>query len=91
VTYRAATLVPPEGEVDSFGRCYSTTTGRAYIGTRPAKKSIAKVRRTNSELTSQRRTLIDTQEQVVQLNRLLVRLGQLLLSGSGQQGIPVNR
>src|SRR5262249_52314786 len=55
----------------SFGRCYSTKTGRAYIGTRPAKKSIVKVRRTITELTSHSRTLIDPQEQVVQLNRLL--------------------
>src|SRR5262249_32111501 len=28
-----------------FGRCYSPKAGRAYIGARPSKKSIAKVRR----------------------------------------------
>jgi group II intron reverse transcriptase/maturase len=55
----------------TFGRCYSTKTGRAYIGTRPSKKSIAKVRRTISELTSPRRLLLDTQEQVTELNRRL--------------------
>jgi len=65
----------PESTFDflgyTFGRCYSPQSGRAYIGTRPAKKSIAKVRRAISELTSHSRTLIDTPEQVVQLNRLL--------------------
>jgi RNA-directed DNA polymerase len=55
----------------TFGRCYSTKTGRAYIGTRPAKKSIAKVRRTISELTNRRRLLIDTELELVQLNRVL--------------------
>lgn len=55
----------------TFGRCYSTKTGRAYIGARPSKKSIAKVRRTISELTSHSRTLIGTPEEVAQLNRLL--------------------
>ena len=38
----------------TFGRCYSPKTGRSYIGTRPAGKSIAKVRRTISERTSRR-------------------------------------
>src|SRR5262249_17263780 len=55
----------------TFGRCYSPKSGRAYIGTRPAKKSIAKVRRAISELTSRRRLLIDTERQVVELNRVL--------------------
>jgi len=31
----------------TFGRCYSEKSGRSYIGTRPSKKSIAKVRRTS--------------------------------------------
>jgi group II intron reverse transcriptase/maturase len=56
----------------TFGRCYSTKTGRGYIGTRPSRKSIAKACRAISELTSRRRLLIDTQDQVAKLNRLLV-------------------
>jgi hypothetical protein len=55
----------------TFGRCYSTKTGRAYIGTRPSQKSVAKVRRTISELTNRSRLPIDTELQVAQLNRLL--------------------
>ena len=54
-----------------FGRCYSSKSGRPYIGTRPAKKSITKVRRTISELTSRSRLPIDPELQVAQLNRLL--------------------
>lgn len=56
----------------TFGRCYSTQTGRAYIGTRPSKKSIRKVCRTLSEATSRRRVLIDSGDQVKALNRVLV-------------------
>src|SRR5262250_2545337 len=55
----------------TFGRCYSPKSGRAYLGTRPAKKSIAKVRRTISELTSRHRLLIETELQVTELNRVL--------------------
>ena len=65
----------PESSFDflgyTFGRCYSAKTGRSYIGSRPSKKSIAKVRRTISELTNRRRLLIDTELGVVHLNRVL--------------------
>jgi RNA-directed DNA polymerase len=37
----------PDGSFDflgyTFGRCYSTKTGRAYIGTRPSKKSVKRM------------------------------------------------
>ncbi len=56
----------------TFGRCYSTQTGRAYIGTRPSTKSIRKVCRTISEATRRRWLLKEPEEQVVALNRLLV-------------------
>ena len=56
----------------TFGRCYSTQTGRAYIGTRPSKKSIRKVCRRISELTSRRWLLNDPLEQICALNRVLV-------------------
>jgi hypothetical protein len=56
----------------NFGRCYSAKSGRAYIGTRPAKKSIAKACRAISELTSRRWLLIDTELQVAKLNRHLI-------------------
>jgi RNA-directed DNA polymerase len=65
----------------TFGQCYSAKTGRAYIGTRPSKKSIAKVSRTISDLTSRRRLPIDTQVQVVELNRVLTGWGNYFSQG----------
>ena len=69
----------PESSFDflgyTFGRYYSPKTGRSYIGTRPSKKSIAKVRRTISELTSRRWLLIDTDLQVEKLNWVLTGWG----------------
>ena len=55
----------------TFGQCYSTTTGRAYIGTRPSKKSVVKVCRQISDATSRRWLLMDTQDRVDRLNRVL--------------------
>lgn len=56
----------------TFGRCYSSQTGRAYIGTRPSAKSIRKVSRTIHELTSRRWLLLDERDRVERLNRTLV-------------------
>ncbi len=56
----------------TFGRCYSPKTGRAYIGTRPARKSIRKVCRTISEETSRRWLLSTAEERVTALNRVVV-------------------
>jgi group II intron reverse transcriptase/maturase len=56
----------------TFGRCYSTQTGRAYIGTRPSRKSIRRVCRTLSEVTARRRLIWDAEAEVARLNRILV-------------------
>jgi hypothetical protein len=56
----------------TFGRCYAAKTGRAYIGTRPSRKSIKKVCRTISEATSRRWLLADPEDRVTALNRVLV-------------------
>ena len=65
----------PDETVDfmgyTIGRCYSTKTGRAYIGTRPSKKSIRKLTTKVSELTGKRRSLLEAEVVVGQLNRLL--------------------
>jgi group II intron reverse transcriptase/maturase len=55
----------------TIGRCYSTRTGRAYLGTRPAKKRIERICAEVSERT-ERSTLRDrTEDLVADLNRKL--------------------
>jgi len=65
----------PDESVDflgyTIGRCYSPATGRAYIGTRPSQKSIQRVCREVSDLTRRRWLLLDAEERVARLNRLL--------------------
>ena len=56
----------------TIGRCYSTKTGRAYIGTRPSKKKIVALCREISEMTTRRWTQQPVQERVYQINRKLV-------------------
>ncbi len=55
----------------TFGRCHSRS-GRAYIGTRPSKKRIARICAAISEMTSRRWLLLDAEERVGLLNRMLV-------------------
>lgn len=55
----------------TFGRCYSPKTGRAYIGTRPARKKIQSVCREISEITSARWGLMTVEDRVDRLNPLL--------------------
>jgi hypothetical protein len=56
----------------TIGRCYSSKTGKAYIGTRPTRKKIQRLCREISEVTSRRWTLLDPAERVARLNRMLV-------------------
>jgi RNA-directed DNA polymerase len=56
----------------TMGRCWSNQTGRAYIGTRPSRKRMARICRAISEETSRRWVLTDVQERVAKLNRILV-------------------
>jgi len=55
----------------TFGRCYKRDTGRAYIGTRPSKKSIKRMVDSITEETDRRRTLLDAKVIVGRLNRKL--------------------
>lgn len=55
----------------TFGRCYSPKTGRAYLGTRPARSRIRRLCDAISEQTSRRKTLLDTEDVVSRLNRQL--------------------
>jgi RNA-directed DNA polymerase len=55
----------------TFGRCYSPKTGRAYIGTRPSKKSIRRVVEKISAETDRRTTYRDDGELIQGLNDIL--------------------
>lgn len=65
----------PEQEFDflgyTFGRCYSPKSGRAYLGTRPAKKKVRKLCESINELTRRRSLLLEPEDMVGRLNRRL--------------------
>jgi len=56
----------------TFGRCYSTKTGRAYLGTRPSKKSIRRLVAQISAETERRYVGRDAEYVVERLNRKLL-------------------
>jgi hypothetical protein len=55
-----------------FGRCYSKQTGRAYLGTRPSKKSLKRIIGAIHECTDHRSTWREAEELVSQINSKLV-------------------
>lgn len=56
----------------TIGRCYSAKTGRAFIGTRPSRRSMRRVREAVSALTARSYTGAEAEVIVERLNRLLV-------------------
>jgi group II intron reverse transcriptase/maturase len=56
----------------TIGRCYSTKTGKSYIGTRPSKKKIGRICRDISAATSRQFLLLDPAEMIRILNRKLI-------------------
>jgi group II intron reverse transcriptase/maturase len=65
----------PQGQFDflgyTFGRLYSPTTGKAYLGMRPSKKSIRRMVEKIHELTDLKTVWQETTEVVGKLNRTL--------------------
>ena len=65
----------PEEKFDflgyTFGRCYSTRTGRAYLGTVPSKRRVQRICRAVSEETERRTTQLDSTTLVGKLNRMM--------------------
>jgi RNA-directed DNA polymerase len=56
----------------TFGRVYSPKTGRAYVGTRPSKKSVHRMIAQISERTHRSTTWQDADTVVQELNRMLL-------------------
>jgi RNA-directed DNA polymerase len=56
----------------TFGRCYSPKTGRAYIGTKPSKKRVARICEAISEMTGRSQTPLDAGTVVGKLNHAMV-------------------
>ena len=65
----------PEEKFDflgyTFGRCYSTKTGRAYLGTTPSKKRVQRICASISEETGRNKTTLDAKVVVKKLNQML--------------------
>jgi group II intron reverse transcriptase/maturase len=65
----------PEEKFDflgyTFGQCYSPKTGRAYLGTVPAKKRVHRICGEIRETTRRSTTLLDIETVVTKLNRTL--------------------
>jgi RNA-directed DNA polymerase len=63
----------PEEKFDflgySFGRCYSSKTGRAYLGTVPSKKRVQRICQAISQATRRSHTQQDAEQLVETLNR----------------------
>ena len=80
-TRKTSTFNPPDLHEDQtaddnflgyqFGRFYSAATGKAYLGTRPSKKSVKRLIRSIHELTSHRTCLFEADVLVESLNRKL--------------------
>jgi len=79
----------PEEKFDflgyTFGRCYSPKTGRAYLGTTPAKKRVIRICQAISSENWTQQNPTGPQDSGHQAQPDDERLGQLLLSGAGQQ------
>jgi group II intron reverse transcriptase/maturase len=65
----------PEEKFDflgyTFGRCYSPKTGRAYLGTIPAKTRVKRICQAISNETGRNRTQLDHATVVTKLNRMM--------------------
>ncbi len=72
---KTKTCQVPEESFDflgyTIGRCYSKQTGRAYIGTRPARKKVKRICEEVSEATKRSMLGEQTEELVAGLNRKL--------------------
>jgi RNA-directed DNA polymerase len=66
----------------TFGRWHSPKTGQAYLGTGPSKKKVLRLCREISEMTSCRWELMDVEDRVCRLNRVLIGWANYFSRGS---------
>lgn len=66
----------------TFGRCYAARTGRAFIGTKPSRKTIRRLCESIHEQTDRRRGLLEAEFVVGRLNRQLVGWANYFCLGS---------
>jgi hypothetical protein len=66
----------PEEKFDflgyTFGRCYSSKTGKAYLGTVASKKRVVRICEAISSETGRYKTLLDRETVVATLNRMMI-------------------
>jgi len=66
----------PEEKFDflgyTFGRCYSSKTGRAYLGTVPSKRRVIRICEAISEMTGRDQTQLNQEMVVAKLNRTMI-------------------
>ena len=66
----------PEEKFDflgyTFGRCYSSKTGRAYLGTIPSKKRVIRICEAISEMTGRDQLQLEQEMVVAKLNRTMI-------------------
>jgi RNA-directed DNA polymerase len=66
----------PEEKFDflgyTFGRCYSSRTGRAYVGTIPSRKRVQRICRDISDETGRNTTRLDPQTIIARVNRMMI-------------------
>jgi len=55
----------------TIGICRRPRTGTRYLGSRPSAKRVSRIKREISDMTARRRSLVATEVQVMQLNRVL--------------------
>lgn len=69
----------------TFGRLYSSKTGKARLGIRPSKRSINSIVQKLHAMTTNARSCMDTTDMVKQLNRILVGWANYFIVGTHQQ------
>ena len=71
----------------TIGRCYSRQAGRAYVGTRPSKRSVRRVTQAVRRVTARRTGLWETEALVGRLNRMLTGWGTMTASDRSRRPI----